>query len=447
MTPLLSLRRWPWAVLLLGLCGARAASDPATSALPQAELVPGGIALLTIAAPPGKPPRVTFAERPVLVLPEADHWLAVVGIPLSQVPGPALIRVHAVAEAGRGARLRSRRQAVHGAAPDGRAGQGGPLGQGPGARQQRTAAHPRGRRHFLRHRARRRCVCCRRCPGSARAPTAPGAYSTTRRAVRTPAWTSPPTTGTPIQAAADGRVIDTGDFFFNGNTVFLDHGRGLHHHVLSPERHRRASRASRSRRARSSARSAPPGASPGRTCTSVWRSMPRSSIRRCFWRRRPPRAAAWRAGDGADAPSCARRSRRHAPPPAAWRGARGGRAGARRGDHRGTRRNHPIASHDPTAHAEIAVLRAGGCGARQLPPDRHDAVRDARAVRHVRLGASCTRACGALVFGAWDPRAGGAGSVINVFALPALNHRVDVFGGVLMEECGALLQEFFAQRR
>jgi tRNA(adenine34) deaminase len=52
-----------------------------------------------------------------------------------------------------------------------------------------------------------------------------------------------------------------------------------------------------------------------------------------------------------------------------------------------------------------------------------------------------------LVFGAWDPRAGGAGSITDVFALPGLNHRVDVFGGVLMEECGQLLREFFAQRR
>jgi tRNA(adenine34) deaminase len=52
-----------------------------------------------------------------------------------------------------------------------------------------------------------------------------------------------------------------------------------------------------------------------------------------------------------------------------------------------------------------------------------------------------------LVFGAWDPRAGGAGSVINVFALPGVNHRVDAFGGVLMEECAALLKEFFTRRR
>jgi tRNA(adenine34) deaminase len=52
-----------------------------------------------------------------------------------------------------------------------------------------------------------------------------------------------------------------------------------------------------------------------------------------------------------------------------------------------------------------------------------------------------------LVFGAWDPKAGAAGSTIDIFRLPGLNHRVDVFGGVLSEECGAQLQQFFAVRR
>src|SRR6266478_1624220 len=52
-----------------------------------------------------------------------------------------------------------------------------------------------------------------------------------------------------------------------------------------------------------------------------------------------------------------------------------------------------------------------------------------------------------LVFGAWDARAGAAGSITNVFTLPGLNHRVDVFGGVLIEECARLLQEFFVPRR
>jgi tRNA(adenine34) deaminase len=52
-----------------------------------------------------------------------------------------------------------------------------------------------------------------------------------------------------------------------------------------------------------------------------------------------------------------------------------------------------------------------------------------------------------LVFGAWDLRAGAAGSIINVFTLPNLNHRVDVFGGVLSEECAAQLERFFSARR
>jgi tRNA(adenine34) deaminase len=108
--------------------------------------------------------------------------------------------------------------------------------------------------------------------------------------------------------------------------------------------------------------------------------------------------------------------------------------------------NSPIGSHDPTAHAEIAALRSAG-----------------RLLNNYRLNGStlyvtlepCTMCASAivharvrrLVFGAWDPRAGAAGSTINVFALPGLNHRVDVFGGVLAEECAAQLERFFAARR
>jgi tRNA(adenine34) deaminase len=52
-----------------------------------------------------------------------------------------------------------------------------------------------------------------------------------------------------------------------------------------------------------------------------------------------------------------------------------------------------------------------------------------------------------LVFGAWDPKAGAAGSTADVFAMPAMNHRVDVFGGVLMEESSRMLSGFFSARR
>ena len=108
--------------------------------------------------------------------------------------------------------------------------------------------------------------------------------------------------------------------------------------------------------------------------------------------------------------------------------------------------NSPIASHDPSAHAEITALRAGGQALRSyrltdttLYVTLEPCVMCAAAIVHARVRR--------LVFGAWDPRAGAAGSIADVFALPALNHRVDVFGGVLMDECAQLLQEFFAQRR
>src|SRR3954470_10633913 len=108
--------------------------------------------------------------------------------------------------------------------------------------------------------------------------------------------------------------------------------------------------------------------------------------------------------------------------------------------------NRPIAAHDPTAHAEIEALRAGGraLGSYRLSGTTlfvtlEPCVMCASAIVHARVAR--------LVFGAWDPKAGAAGSTTNVFTMPALNHRVDVFGGVLMEECGRLLNGFFSTRR
>ena len=108
--------------------------------------------------------------------------------------------------------------------------------------------------------------------------------------------------------------------------------------------------------------------------------------------------------------------------------------------------NHPIASHDPTAHAEIVALRAGGQALSSyrladttLYVTLEPCVMCAAAIVHARVRR--------VVFGAWDPRAGAAGSIIDVFALEGLNHRVDVFGGVLMEECSAQLKAFFEGRR
>jgi tRNA(adenine34) deaminase len=108
--------------------------------------------------------------------------------------------------------------------------------------------------------------------------------------------------------------------------------------------------------------------------------------------------------------------------------------------------NSPIMSHDPTAHAEIAALRAAGralgnyrLNDTTLYVTLEPCIMCASAIVHARVRR--------LVFGAWDRRAGGAGSIINVFALPSLNHRVDVFGGVLAQECAAQLEQFFTARR
>ena len=108
--------------------------------------------------------------------------------------------------------------------------------------------------------------------------------------------------------------------------------------------------------------------------------------------------------------------------------------------------NHPIAAHDPTAHAEIEALRAAGKALNSyrltdttLYVTLEPCVMCASAIVHARVKR--------VVFGAWDPRAGAAGSIVDVFALQGLNHRVDVFGGVLMEECGDRLKAFFGERR
>ncbi len=108
--------------------------------------------------------------------------------------------------------------------------------------------------------------------------------------------------------------------------------------------------------------------------------------------------------------------------------------------------NRPIASNDPTAHAEIVVLRAAGQAVGDyrlkgctLYVTLEPCAMCAAAIVHARVDR--------VVFGAFDPKAGAAGSTIDVFRLPASNHRVDVFGGVLAAECGAVLAEFFASRR
>jgi tRNA(adenine34) deaminase len=108
--------------------------------------------------------------------------------------------------------------------------------------------------------------------------------------------------------------------------------------------------------------------------------------------------------------------------------------------------NRTIIDHDPTAHAEIVALRAG-----------------AKQVQNYRLpGASlyvtlepCAMCLGAMlharlarvVFGAPDPKTGVCGSVLNLALEKQLNHHTQVEGGVLAQECGDTLRQFFKERR
>jgi tRNA(adenine34) deaminase len=108
--------------------------------------------------------------------------------------------------------------------------------------------------------------------------------------------------------------------------------------------------------------------------------------------------------------------------------------------------NQPISLKDPTAHAEVLALRAAAAtlgdyrlGGTTLYVTLEPCPMCAAALVHARV----TR----LVFGAWDPRQGAAGSVFNLVTARAMNHQVDCFGGVLAEECGAMLRQFFESRR
>lgn len=108
--------------------------------------------------------------------------------------------------------------------------------------------------------------------------------------------------------------------------------------------------------------------------------------------------------------------------------------------------NAPISSRDPTAHAEIQAMRDAaktlgnyrlvGC---TLYVTLEPCAMCSGAIQHARIAR--------LVFGAADPKTGCCGSVINLMDEARLNHHCDATGGVLAEECGKVLSDFFAARR
>ncbi|HEX7941628.1 MAG TPA: tRNA adenosine(34) deaminase TadA [Gemmatimonadaceae bacterium] len=108
--------------------------------------------------------------------------------------------------------------------------------------------------------------------------------------------------------------------------------------------------------------------------------------------------------------------------------------------------NRTVRDQDPTAHAELLAIRAASAA---LGSWRLEGC-----TLYVTLE-PCAMCAGAIVLGrvprvvigAWDPKAGMAGSIGDLLRHPRLNHRPEVAGGVLEDECGALLRDFFAARR
>jgi murein DD-endopeptidase MepM/ murein hydrolase activator NlpD len=213
------------------LCTLGAASTSATGPeLPRQSLVPGGVALLPVAGDIRQQasPLVSYEGARVLVVRHANQWLAIVGIPLSAQPGKASVTV-AAAEPQLPAQVLNfeimpkqyaeQRLTVPPSQVD--------LSPEDQERYTREAAHlHEALASFTDH-----------APATLRLlPPIHGVRTSSfgRRRVFNNEARAPHSgmdiagpTGTPVQAAADGTVIDTGSYFFNGNTVLIDHGEGV----------------------------------------------------------------------------------------------------------------------------------------------------------------------------------------------------------------------------
>lgn len=194
--------------------------------LPQQSLVPGGVALLRIDAPADDPPRAVLNGAPVMVLRQRDHWLAVVGVPLGTAPGRLKVAVER-----RDAKVTSVELAIK---PKQYVVQR--LRVAPGMVELAPDDLARVNRE-------RPVLQAGLATFSEAPPTTlgllqpvPGARSSSYglRRVFNGQPRSPHTgmdiaapMGSPVVAPARGKVVLTGDYFFSGNTVLLDHGQGL----------------------------------------------------------------------------------------------------------------------------------------------------------------------------------------------------------------------------
>jgi Peptidase family M23/Peptidase family M23 N-terminal domain len=190
--------------------------------LPRSESVPGGVRMIALPGSADAPPVATFQQHRVMVIRRGEQWLAVIGIPLDAAPGDAQLLV----QAGTPRHF--------------------PVGPKTYTVQHLTVApsqvdlSPQDAARAAKERTRIHSAIATFTPAEPATlqllQPVPGVRSSSfgLRRVFNGEARNPHTgmdiaapTGTPILAAAAGTVVDTGDYFFNGNTVIIDHGQGL----------------------------------------------------------------------------------------------------------------------------------------------------------------------------------------------------------------------------
>lgn len=261
-------RLWRGAWLALALLAAQGAQAQGYISRKLSAPVPGRVAVVDLGQA-AQAPEVTYRGRPVMVLREADGpWIAVVGIPLAARPGSEAISVRV--PAARCAALHSiSAPKVHGPAHQAEEPAAGHAQSGrPQAHRARTGradgrlSHLPGRRHAQQRAA--------GPPGAGPAvqPVRPAALFNGQERNPHSGLDFAAAAGTPIKAPAAGRVVLVGDYFFNGRTVFVDHGQGfisMFCHMSEID----VKVGDEVPRGGWWARWAPPGAPPGRICTGT----------------------------------------------------------------------------------------------------------------------------------------------------------------------------------
>jgi murein DD-endopeptidase MepM/ murein hydrolase activator NlpD len=205
---------------------ASAAASLSSSALPSVSAVPGGVMIVHLDAPADSPPAVRFYGRPIMVVRGEHNWVAVVGIPLSMEPGRAELRVTvpgSLEEPWDFDVAQKTYATQHLKVP--------PKHVDLSPKDLKRVDRERKRISAALHTFTEESPTTLRLlqPVEGRRSSSYGLRRFFNEQPRNPhtGMDIAAGTGTAVVAPADARVIDTGDYFFNGNTVFLDHGRGL----------------------------------------------------------------------------------------------------------------------------------------------------------------------------------------------------------------------------